>query len=353
MNCIRSTKPQSDNAWLFDICKLYDAVAVSTSTNKIISYDCETLAVRQTISKAHDDVITGLVSPSNTNTFFSCSRDGTAKCWDSRTSKAVRTFRARAGVLSMAHHGTSDRLAVGTELKGSDAVVSVFDMKSQEAVLNYVDSHAEDVTSLSWHPSNDFLLSGGGDGIINLFDTAVVDEEDAVLQVFNHGSSLHIAQFVGKNEIIALSHMETASLYSLSYNHEDVSRDEVKEYGDVRSTLAMDYAISFVSSPQPILFTGSSSGHISVIPFDVSNMRFEPQNRLDMESGTEVIRSVYLDNSPDSPVGPILYATSEDGILRVFSKQTLVDDETRIARKRERRESKSARKKDALRFEPY
>lgn len=352
MNCVATYSTQ-DDAWLFDICKLTDAIAVSTSKNDVVVLDCESLAVRQTLKKAHEDVITSLVTSNDTNQLYTSSRDGTVKCWDSRTNKSVRTYRATAGVLSLAYHATLDKIALGTELSGTDAVVSIYDVRSTTPIRTYPDSHGEDVTSLSWHATNHLLLSGGGDGIVNVFDTSVIDEDDAVLQVFNHGSSLHLAQFVGKNEVLAFSHMETASLYKLSYNQEDVPRDEVKEFGDVRTKLGMDYAISFSAAEPATLFTGSSAGHISVIPFNVATMEFEPAQRIDVESGTEVIRSVYMDYAPNAPSGPILYAASEDGCLRVFSKAEVITKQDRIARKKERRESKSARKKDSLRFEPY
>ncbi|CCG83420.1 WD domain protein [Taphrina deformans PYCC 5710] len=353
MNSIASSKAQPNNAWLFDIVKVSDSLAVSTSTNNIAIFDTETLAIRQNIQKAHEDVITGLVNSNDANLIYSSSRDGTVKCWDMRSRQAIRNYRPTAGVLSVAHHPALDKVAVGTELKGTDAIVSVYDSRSPNALVSYPDSHGEDVTSLSWHMHNNLLLSGGGDGIINVIDTTVVDEDDAILQVFNHGSSIHLAQFVGKNEVLAFSHMETASLYKMSYNQEEVPRDEVKEFGDVRSKLAMDYAISFGAGAPATLFTGSSAGHISIIPFNISTMEFEPDQRIDMESGTEVIRSVHVDHAPDSLSGPLLYAASEDGILRAYSKHGSITEDAKVARKKERRESKSAKKKDTLRFEPY
>ena len=352
MNCLAQSKAQPDNAWLFDLCKLTKSIAVSTSKNDVVLFDAERLTPLQTIVKAHDDVVTGLTANIDKSEFYSSSRDGTVKLWDPRTSKSVKTVRASAGVLSIAHHTGLDRLAIGTELKGADAVVAVYDSRSTSALVTYTDSHAEDVTSLSWHPTNNLLLSGGQDGIINVWDTTVVDEEEAVLQVFNHGSSLHLAKFVGKNEVFAISHMETASLYKLSYAQEDVPRDEIKEFGDLRGKLEMDYCVSFEAGVSPMLFTGSSDGTLSIIPFDDLAMDFDVTRKLNMECGSEIVRSVYLDEAPHSLEGPLLYAAGEDGILRVFSKST-VTDEARLARKKERRESKSAKRKEQLRFEPY
>lgn len=363
MNCLAQSAPLANGVWLFDLCKLSTKIAVSSSNNQVLLYDTERLSHVATFAKAHDDVITGLVASSAPNEFYSSSRDGTVKLWDARSRKTARVLKAHAGVLSIAIHNSMDRIAIGTELKGPDAIdagirspdaiVSVYDSRSTAPLVSYTDSHAEDVTALSWHPTNNLLLSGGQDGLINVFDTTIVDEEEAVLQVFNHGSSLHLAQFVGKNEVFAISHMESASLYKLSYAQEEIPRDEIKEFGDLRPKLGMDYCVSFVAGAAPKMFTGSSNGKLSIVPFDTLDLDFDTSRKIEMDCGTEIVRSVYLDEAPHSVHGPLLYAAGEDGVLRVFSKSVLLDDETRLARKKERRESKSMRQKDRLRFEPY
>lgn len=354
MNCTHS-RVVAGNAWLFDIQELQDSLAISTSTNQIHLVDKETLATRNVLQRAHDDVITGLAASATRAELFSASRDGVLRCWDPRTNKPVRSYTAPTGILSLAHHRTLDRVAVGTEMKGNDCWVNVYDSRSTSPLISYTESHSEDVTSLCWHPSNNLLLSGGGDGIVNLFDTTISDEDDAVLQVLNHGASVHVAQFLGKNEVMCISHMETASLYRLSYAQENAPRDEVKEYGDLRSRLSTDYCISMDTGTNPRLYCASNDGTFSTIPFDALSLDFRPADRLDATGcGTEVIRSVCRVSNALTHGAEVVYTASEDGILRAFgSASALMADEQKLQRRKERRESKLAERREKKRFEPY
>ena len=46
----------------------------------------------------------------------------------------------------------------------------------------------EDITTLQYHPSQDHLLLSGGDGgLVSVFDTGIQDENDSLIQAFDHG----------------------------------------------------------------------------------------------------------------------------------------------------------------------
>ena len=103
------------------------------------------------------------------------------------------------------------------------------------------------------------------------------DEEDALTQVINHGSSIHQAGFLPSNPyfpgnadsaIYALSHDETFSLYSRERNSgpEDgdismeieSSKDHILEIGDVRPRMNCEYVIDVIATEQgAILAVGS------------------------------------------------------------------------------------------------
>lgn len=52
----------------------------------------------------------------------------------------------------------------------------------------------EDITALQYHPSKDhLLLSGGDDGLVSIFDTSIQDENDSLIQAFDHGLLNQIA----------------------------------------------------------------------------------------------------------------------------------------------------------------
>ena len=99
------------------------------------------------------------------------------------------------------------------------------------------------------HPAQPFLLlSGSADGLLNVYDTKLNDEEEALCQVFNHGSSIHYAGFLNKSDIFAASHNETFAVYRLSGKDGVEEEDVVTAFGDVREQLACQYIIDIMAS---------------------------------------------------------------------------------------------------------
>jgi hypothetical protein len=89
------------------------------------------------------------------------------------------------------------------------------------------------------------LLSGSTDGLVNLYDTTIADEDDALLQVINHGS-VHCAGFLGEAAIYALSHDEVLSLYPVNSLDEAEVEPAAVQFGDLRTSLGCDYVIQLV-----------------------------------------------------------------------------------------------------------
>lgn len=81
---------------------------------------------------------------------------------------------------------------------------------------------------------------------MNLYDTAVSDEEEAIWQTINHESSIHHARFLNDRDLLAVSHDERMSIYHLSdsNNSEDIT---TTIYGDVRQSLACDYIVDVIN----------------------------------------------------------------------------------------------------------
>jgi hypothetical protein len=112
------------------------------------------------------------------------------------------------------------------------------------------------------------MLSGSTDGLVNVYDTSVQDEDDALLQVANHGASIHHAGFISSSSqasstepldalVYALSHDETLSLYPRSdAASDDEGMAEVGEngkgdstvaFGDIRPRLDVEYAVDVLT----------------------------------------------------------------------------------------------------------
>ncbi|KAK4149123.1 putative wd domain-protein, partial [Chaetomidium leptoderma] len=98
---------------------------------------------------------------------------------------------------------------------------------------------------LTYNPTNPpHLLSGSTDGLINLTNTLVADEDDAVLATVNHGS-VHRAGFLNATEIFAASHDEKFALYDTADDQADRGAPTL-DLGDVRASLGCQYLAGVV-----------------------------------------------------------------------------------------------------------
>ena len=86
--------------------------------------------------------------------------------------------------------------------------------------------------------------------MVNIFNTTIADEEEALHQTINHGASIHHANFLGDTDIFALSHDEKFSMYELVTNPEEgVEEPPPVHYGDMREGLGGEYIANVVMRP--------------------------------------------------------------------------------------------------------
>ena len=113
---------------------------------------------------------------------------------------------------------------------------------------------------MCFHPSNSsWLLSGSTDGLVNIFDTTITDEDEALLQITNHGSSIHHAGFLSSTELYALSHDEIFSIYPLDTTHDEATTETPVVFGDLRARLSCDYVIDVVTLGDGTAVMGAGS----------------------------------------------------------------------------------------------
>ena len=81
---------------------------------------------------------------------------------------------------------------------------------------------------------------------MNIYDTRVTDEDDALIQVMNHGASIAHAGFLSDSDVYALSHDETFSIYRLNKldDNEDVAP---VVFGDIRPMAKCEYVVGVLS----------------------------------------------------------------------------------------------------------
>lgn len=140
--------------------------------------------------------------------------------------------------MSLACSSPTFTVAAGAELADYQASVLLWDIRSAAAPrIQYNEVHSDDVTELNFHPTDpNILLSGSTDGLVNILDTRITDEDEVVITAFNHGS-VHKAGFLNQTEVFAISHDEKFALYSM----EDDNKAATKEFGDLREVVGCQY----------------------------------------------------------------------------------------------------------------
>ena len=95
---------------------------------------------------------------------------------------------------------------------------------------------------------------------MNVFDISIKDEDEALLQIINHGSSIHHVGILSDTELCALSHDEVLSIHQLDHSSEDDGISiPPKAFGDLRPRLGCEYVvdIAFTNDRTAILGAGS------------------------------------------------------------------------------------------------
>ncbi|KAH3009174.1 hypothetical protein KXW60_001498 [Aspergillus fumigatus] len=282
-------------------------------------------------------------------------RDGKVKVWDLRAGKgsaAVEMETARnAPVLSVACCSETNTVVAGTELVSSQAVVAFWDIRSPGTTrLQYVESHNDDVTELQYHPvRNNILLSGSTDGLVNIYDTTITDEDDALVQVINHGS-VHHAGFLGERTIYALSHDEDFSVHPATDPDEQAEEPKPIQFGDLRQPLKCEYIAQLCTGSQSAYI---AAGHkldkrLDLVPLIPDPWRFDQANlwRLPGAHGEEVVRSIYVDEQ-----GHSVFTGGEDGFVRAW--KPVDEDETQGEYSSAKPSRPKEKKREKERFKPY
>lgn len=84
---------------------------------------------------------------------------------------------------------------------------------------------------------------------MNIYDITIADEDDALLQVINHGS-VHHAGFLSADAIYALSHDEVFSIHPKNTPEDEAVEPSPVLFGDLRPSLACDYVIDIWNGKQ-------------------------------------------------------------------------------------------------------
>lgn len=121
----------------------------------------------------------------------------------------------------------------------------------------------DEITSLNFHPTQGkFLLSGGDDGLVSVFDTQITDEDDSLMQAINH-APIHKAGFFGSDDLYALSSDQNLAMHSLTLDDTDADRPAPDLLGDLRPIVPCEYVIDILQTGSN--YVAACGSHRSVI----------------------------------------------------------------------------------------
>ncbi|KAK9765567.1 hypothetical protein K7432_005988 [Basidiobolus ranarum] len=307
----KSTLFSLDQSYIFDVASAVNSTqfAVSASNHQIKLYDREKLSILNTL-QFHKDNVTEIKYKQD-NILISSSKDGSVAVWDLRSNDGpAQIFKSKKNesLLTFDFNSDDTALAAGTELD-DDAKILFWDVRTNNLVTEFVESHNDDVTQVRFHPNDPKKLSSGAvDGLICTYDISI-NEDDALLAVANTGSSVSKIGFFGPSfeYIYCLNHMETFSLW----NHEG---EVLANFGDTRQAVEQQFPLNYAidcrydtSAQRLYLLGGTIDGDMGIFHVNADSLQL-----CDILSGghTDIVRSVYW----DVPSG-ILLSGGEDAKL--------------------------------------
>jgi WD40 repeat protein len=298
-------------------------------------------------------------------------RDGIVRGWDIRSGSRALEFSTpnKEPLSALDCDAELQAVVAGTELEGdAPGNVSIFgwDVRMPGSVkMSYVDSHNDTVTELRFlrkvGDMNTLLLSAGTDGLVNIFNTAVGEEDDALLQVVKSTSALQHAGIMD-GDIFTIGTDETVSFHALS-NPDTEDQDPAPcMLGDVREQFDCDYVVNlYQAGSKPYLAVGSYSNQwLDLIRFknkaeNASEARSwkaasseDKRIRLVGGHGEEIVRDVLVTDG----LG-VVYTCGEDGKVRIWRSDGDADEDVEMGgtvtgkkRKAERKERKEKRARE-------
>ncbi|KAL9014180.1 MAG: hypothetical protein Q9173_001167 [Seirophora scorigena] len=297
---VAASPPLEPDTYIYEVIPFGDWLVSISSDDSLRLIEPQTLQHLPGCTSVHDGVT--CLKPIQDRGVLTAGRNGVVKCTDLRTRKTVQ------------------EISKGTELTSAQATVTLWHVAAQQPLVQYIESHSDDVTELSFHPSSSsILLSGSTDGLINLYDTTITDEDDALTQVLNHGSSIAHAGFLSDHEVYGLSHDEIFGIFDTNDIPQGETYESSHAFGDLRPQLHCEYLVNLVRSDSiaPVFGAGSHSArHLDLISLErLPRWSFNTSNavRLLGAHGEEIVRSMCF--SADSNA---IFTGGEDGIIRAW-----------------------------------
>ncbi|KAG5319935.1 WDR89 protein, partial [Pseudoatta argentina] len=205
-------------------------IGVALSDHSCIIYSVGE-SLNQTITLDHNrSSIVGIkFSPTSKNVLYITTNDGLITVCDLRAKgKIVAEFKdntenGKIKPLASFDLSCDERLiAGGTEHTSGDAFILFWDIRQSNSKLEnknnllggYWESHMDDITCLTFHPSKrNVLASGSTDGLMNIFDLTQSSEDLALTCSLNTESSVDRLGWLTDDSLWCTTHTQTLQLW--------------------------------------------------------------------------------------------------------------------------------------------
>ncbi|KAL1893099.1 hypothetical protein Cpir12675_004245 [Ceratocystis pirilliformis] len=238
-----------DGIYVLDLQRLQNGIVAITSDQRLTAFAPDRLESGPVFSTttAHENLTNVRILDDEASLVATTGSNGIVSLWDLRDSphkaEVARFQGGDAAVMSIACDPRTNTVVVGTELQDRTHTASIFvwDIRSTPSESHkYTEVHSDDITELKFHPTDaNFILSGSTDGLVNVCDLRITDEDEVVVQTFNHGASIHHADFLTATEVYGLSNDERFALYDMAEQVEKGSA--FLDVGDLRKPLGCQY----------------------------------------------------------------------------------------------------------------
>ncbi|KAF2427403.1 WD40 repeat-like protein [Tothia fuscella] len=271
------------------------------------------------------------------NILMTSGRDGVVRGWDLRSKSKVLELQTPKGEpLSMLDCNAGlNAIVAGKELEADgpgDVSIFGWDIRNPGTIkLHYAESHTDTITELRFiqhDQSISLLLSASTDGLINIFDTAITEEEDAVFQIINHRSALHHAGRYD-NGFYALGTDETFSLYPFQNPDFDAEEPKPIHLGDVREKLGCEYVW--------LNLIPFGTDTISTLSSVEGENKIESAVQLKGAHGEELVRDLFIAEGAS-----VVFTCGEDGMVRQWKNAG--DEDVEMSGTKRRRDGGSGGK---------
>ncbi|KAL0206667.1 hypothetical protein P9112_001974 [Eukaryota sp. TZLM1-RC] len=258
-------------------------VAAVSSANSVIVTDLSLRPLIELPGFPEGSVSGSAFSPSSPNLLATISEDSSfIQLFDLRSSPdPISKLKTSPGasLCSIAFHPSQPCLSVGTST-GTILLSSLHN--PTRPVRDFPFLHTDTVTSLYHLPCNDLILSGSVDGLVNLFNPEL-SEDDCIVNVLDAESAVCKLGVVD-SFIWTTTLTETFSVWDVSSS---TPVEPVVSSKNPREVLGVDYLLDIYSiNNEIIVFGGSHQGDLKVSP--LSNVN----NSIVLKPFIETIRSM-------------------------------------------------------------